>query len=136
MSDDKLTRKISQAEIDRVAIKLFLRIINEWGLTAQQGCMLAGVENPEILNLWDQQIAQNKPLKLAQNTLERLSLVVGIYGGIQEAFTDSAQWRVWIHKPNSRFHDMSALDWILLQGVSGLKDVRNYLEGQNSGAYL
>ncbi|MCG8316452.1 MAG: MbcA/ParS/Xre antitoxin family protein [Pseudomonadales bacterium] len=135
MSERNSINSISDTEINRVAVKLFLRISDEWELTAEQSCLLAGVESAEILEGWNRQVDKNEPVTITPSTLQRLSLIAGIYKSVQGIFSGAEQWRGWVHKPNSQFQGKSALEWMLQGDVAGMTDVRRYLETQYSGAY-
>jgi hypothetical protein len=74
----------------------------------------------------------SKPVRLAQDTLERISYVMGIYKAINILLPQTAQAAAWIRKPNQAqlFAGKSALD-IMLQGrVADLSDVRRYLDSE------
>jgi hypothetical protein len=135
MSERNLIDSVGEPEINRVAAKLFLRIMDEWELTPQQSFRLAGVDSAEILEAWGQQIDNNEPINIAPSTLQRLSLIAGIYKRVQGIFSDTEQWRGWVHKPNRQFQGKSALEWMLQGGIVGMSDLRRYLEDQYSGAY-
>ena len=126
---------VNEPEIHKVAAKLFLRIMNEWGLTVEQGCQLAGLKGIEILEVWNQHVDKDELIKVAPSTLQRLSLIAGVYLRLQRMFSDAEQRNGWIHKPNRQFQGKSALEWMLQGNVAGMTDVRRYLEDQFVGAY-
>lgn len=128
--------QVSEQEMSRVAVKLFFGITEEWKLTDEQRCTLAGLGTRTTLHNWRQKLEANEPIKLSKDTLERLSYLSGIYKGIQLLFADSEQWKLWVRKPNSDFGGMSALDRMLAGRVVDLSDVRRYLDSWRGGHYV
>lgn len=123
-------------EMCRVAVKLFFGITQEWQLTDEQRCILAGLGTRTTLHNWRQKLDANKPIKLSKDTLERLSYLAGIYKAIQLLFSDAEQWQQWVHKPNRDFGGMSALDRMLAGQVVDLSDVRRYLDSWRGEHYV
>ena len=115
------------SELSRVAVKLFFGITEEWSLTDEQRCILAGLGTRTTLHNWRKKLSSGDPIKLSADTLERLSYIAGIYKGLQILFTAPEQWRQWVHKPNRDFGGQSALQRMLAGRVSDLVDVRRYL---------
>lgn len=124
-----LMRSQQREEIDgRVAVKLFLAIAEEWGLSEEQRCILAGLSSRTTLQNWRRRVAEADTVNLSGDTLERLSYVAGIYGGLQRLFSAPEQWRAWVRKPNQDFGGRSALDRMLAGRVVDLADTRRYLD--------
>lgn len=113
----------------RVAVKLFLGITDDWGLSEEQRCTLAGLSSRTTLHNWRNKVAAGDNINLSVDTLERLSYLAGIYKAIQLLFTDPSQWQNWIRKPNRDFGGQSPLDRMLAGRVVDLSDVRRYLDG-------
>lgn len=126
---------INENQMSRVAIKLFFGITAEWNLTDEQRCTLAGLGTRTTLHNWRHKLATGEPIKLARDTLERLSYLAGIYKGTQLLFTDPNQWKNWVRKPNRDFGGRSALDRMLAGRVVDLVDVRRYLDGWRGEPY-
>lgn len=118
-----------------VAVKLFFGITQEWQLTDEQRCILAGLGTRTTLHNWRQKLAANEPIKLSKDTLERLSYLSGIYKAVQLLFSDPQQWQHWIRKPNRDFGGMSALERMLGGNVVDLSDVRRYLDAWRGEHY-
>lgn len=118
----------ARAEMGRVAAKLFLAITDEWGLTDRERCILAGVSSRTTLNTWRRHIDRGELVRLAPDTLERLSYVAGIYKALQVLFASERAWREWVRRPNRDFGGQSALDRMLAGRVVDLADVRRYLD--------
>ena len=127
---------INEAQLSRVAVKLFFGIAEEWSHTDDQRCTLAGLGTRTTLHNWRQKLAAGEPIKLGKDTLERLSYLAGIYKAVQLLFADPQQWKNWIRKPNSDFGGASALERMLAGRVVDLVDVRRYLDGWRGEVYV
>lgn len=127
---------VDDAQMSRVAVKLFFGITEEWSLTDEQRCTLAGLGTRTTLHNWRQKLAAGEPIKLGRDTLERLSYLAGIYKAVQLLFADRAQWQNWVRKPNRDFGGASALQRMLGGRVVDLVDVRRYLDGWRGEVYV
>lgn len=130
-----LQTNIEPGKQGRVAVKLFLGIADEWCLSEEQRCKLAGLSSRTTLFTWRKKVAEQKDIKLSVDTLERLSYLAGIYKALQILFHDPAQWKAWIKKPNKHFGNQSALERMLAGRVTDLSDVRRYLDGWRGDHY-
>ena len=128
MNTPKPQVAVDEREISRVAVKLFFGITDEWGLTDEQRCTLAGLGTSTTLQDWRHKLDANEPIKLPRDTLERLSYLAGIYKGVQLLLSDPGQWKNWVRQPNRDFGGSSALDRMLAGRVVDLVDVRRYLD--------
>lgn len=126
---------VDPTEMNRVAIKLFLGITEEWQLTDEERCVLAGLGTRTTLHNWRQKLEAKEPIKLSKDTLERLSYIAGIYKSLQILFADSSQWKAWVRKPNDGLGGQSALDRMLVGRVVDLVDVRRYLDSWRGEHY-
>ncbi len=127
---------VDHVHMSRVAVKLFLGITDEWSLTDEQRCTLAGLGTRTTLHNWRQKLAVGEPIKLGKDTLERLSYLAGIYKAVQLLFADPTQWKNWVRKPNRDFGGASALERMLGGRVVDLVDVRRYLDGWRGEVYV
>lgn len=114
--------------LGRVAAKLFFAITKEWGLTDAQRVVLAGVNSRTTLYNWKSKVANNEPINLGKDTIDRLSYIAGIYKSLQLLFPEAAQWAQWVNKPNRDFGGNSAMDRMLAGSLVDLADVRRYLD--------
>jgi hypothetical protein len=126
---------VDDLAISRVAVKLFFGITEEWSLTDDERCTLAGLGTRTTLHNWRQRLAGGEAIKLSKDTLERLSYLAGIYKGIQLLFSDPNQWKNWVRKPNNELGGRSALDRMLAGRVVDLVDVRRYVDGWRGENY-
>ena len=77
----------------QTALKLFFGIAEEWRLTNEQCCALLGIKSESTMRSWHKRVQANEDISLSTDTIERLSLIAGIYKGIQKIFDDPDQWR-------------------------------------------
>jgi hypothetical protein len=117
----------SQANKNTVALKAFFGITHKWKLTAEQERKLLGA-TPATFYRWK----KNKEGSLTQDTLERISYVLGIYKALRILLPSEAVANTWIKKPNKAplFGGKSALDKLLVGRVIDLADVRRYLDAE------
>ena len=126
---------IEPGHFNRVALKLFFAIADEWSLTEKQRCTLAGLNSRTTLQTWRQRLEKGESVKLSRDTVERLSYIAGTYKALQTLFTEKSQWKDWVRKPNRDFGGQSALDRMLAGRVVDLADVRRYLDGWRGDQY-
>jgi len=122
----KLALDLAQAGIRGLA-----RIGEPWGLTVdQQRLLLGGLPKTTYYA-----ILKGGVRSVAPDTLERLSLLMGIWGNL-EVLVPNAQGSVaWMKRPHTdlRFGGHSPLAWMLQGTVTSLVDVRRYLEAWRFG---
>lgn len=117
----------TQAGKNAVALKAFFGISHKWGLTSEQERTLLGT-SPATFYRWK----KNKDGSLTQDTLERISYVLGIYKALRILLPSEEAANKWIKKPNKAplFGGKSALDKLLVGRVIDLADVRRYLDAE------
>lgn len=119
---------LNDGDLSRVAVKLLLGIAEEWDLTEEQCCILAGIDAPATLQDWRQELGTSEPvINLPPATLKRLSYLVGIYKGLQVLFADPELRKSWIRKPHRDFGGTSVLDRMLAGKADDLVEVHRYV---------
>lgn len=110
-----------------VALKAFFGITHKWKLTAEQERTLLGTTSATFFR-WK----KNKDGSLTQDTLERVSYILGIYKALRILLPSEDAANKWIKKPNRAplFGGKSALDKLLVGRVIDLADVRRYLDAE------
>ena len=122
-------------ELGRVAAKLFFAITEKsWRLKEHELMTLAGLTSHQTLTSWRRAVDAGEPIDMAPDTLERLSLIAGIRKGI-EMLSPKAQWDEWIRKPNRAFGGQSPLERMLTGRVVDLREVRQYLDTNQSASF-
>ncbi|MGB5810000.1 MAG: MbcA/ParS/Xre antitoxin family protein [Polyangiales bacterium] len=111
--------------IDHDVVKRgFFRIMDAWGVRDGDAQVLLGQPSRTTFYAWK----KGKGGKLAHDTLERVSYVLGIYKALQLLFPNPAQADAWVGKPNDAFGGQSALAHALGGRVVDLAQVRQYLD--------
>jgi len=126
---------LSNAEVrerlSKAAIKAFVKISEKWGLTESQARGLLGGIATSTFHAW-----KNHPdrTKLSQDTLVRISLVIGIYKALQIYF--SGEWADrWVTLGNRGplFAGGAPIDFMIVQGQPGMFEVRRMLDSWRGG---
>ncbi|AUM11253.1 MbcA/ParS/Xre antitoxin family protein [Ketobacter alkanivorans] len=120
--------------ISAAALLNFFGITDEWGLSSKEQMILLG--NPAKSSFYRmKEFADGKsmrPVKLPQDTLERVSYIMGIYKALNILLPNNQRAAEWVKKPNVAplFGGQSALDVMLKGRVTDLSDVRRFLDGE------
>lgn len=110
-----------------IALKAFFGITHKWKLTTEQERTLLGTTQATFYR-WKQQLDGS----LSQDTLERISYILGIYKALRILLPNESIANQWIHKPNTAplFNGHSALEKLMQGRVVDLADVRRYLDAE------
>lgn len=111
------------------ALKAFFRIADAWHLNRVQRAILLGSSTRSV-DRWKAEPAAAEPTR---DQVERLSYVLGIYGGLHSVFGEVALADEWIHRPNLDFGDTPPLAHMLAGNVGDLAFVRNYVDRWGAG---
>jgi hypothetical protein len=107
------------------------RMGDHWGLTVEeQRILLGGLPKTTYYAM-----LKGQAHTVSRDTLERLSLLLGIWANL-EILLPSPQSSVgWMRRPHAdlRFEGHSPLAWMLQGTVTALVDVRRYLEAWRFG---
>ncbi len=122
----------SAPDLDRLsapALLAFFRIAELWGLSDAEEMALLGVTARSTIFEWKK---NTRTAVLPQETLRRISYVVGIYKSLQILFSNEGAADAWVKRPNtaSIFAGRSALDRMMAGNTSDLSAVRQYLDAQ------
>lgn len=113
-------------------LRAFARIAEHWGLSTDEQRRLLGEPPRSTFFAWRKSPAQ---ATLTRDTLERLSLLLGIYKSLQILLPDADAADAWVNKPNSAFGGSSALALMLGGNVSDLLRVRRWLDAARGGGW-
>lgn len=119
----------SDARRVQVALETFFRLMNFWGLTVAQAMTLLGVTSRSTYMSWK----AKAPARLAPDTMERISYLLGIHKALRILFSrDEQSVREWVKVPNSNpvFGGRPALERMLSGRVADLYEVRRFLDAQ------
>lgn len=122
----------SVTEMSAAGLRAFFNIARDWDLSADEQIVLLGSPGRSTFFKWKQ---APQTARLGRDTLERLSLLLGIYKGLQILLPQPAAADTWIRRPNSAppFGGRRALDRMLAGNISDLVAVRQYLDAMRGG---
>jgi len=122
------TRRSDLAAAGGAGLRAFSNIAERWGLSIADQLKLLGIASRSTYFKWRREHAPRLP----QDTLERLSYLLGIYKALQILLPDAGAADAWVRKPNSAspFSGRSALDRMLSGQVADLYVVRQYLDAE------
>ena len=112
------------AEVDRVALKAFFALTDEWQLSRDEAIALLGAPSERTFYRW----RSGKVAGLPKDTLERISVMMGIYKAVHILLPDAERANAYVRRPNSAFDNESALDVMLKGNVENLYQVRRHLD--------
>jgi hypothetical protein len=109
-------------------LRAFANIAEAWGLSVAEQLKLLGIASRSTFFKWRR---ESQP-RLPQDTLERLSYLLGIYKSLQILLPDTHAADAWVRQPNNAapFGGRSALERMLSGQVADLYVVRQYLDAQ------
>ena len=109
-------------------LRAFVNIAEAWGLTVADQLKLLGIASRSTFFKWRREQAPRLP----QDTLERLSYLLGIYKSLQILLPDTKAADAWVRQPNKTplFGGRSALERMLSGQVADLYVVRQYLDAE------
>jgi hypothetical protein len=113
--------RIAKERID--AIAEFFNVVNAWHLKDSEARELIGVSASVF-----RQMKRGKNEMLEQDKLARISLLIGIFKGLNILYSRS-QADAWVHMPNSNlmFDREPPLKYMIKGGVEALARVRQLL---------
>jgi hypothetical protein len=122
----------SLTEMSAAGLRAFFNIARDWDLSADEQIVLLGSPGRSTFFKWKQ---DPPSARLGRDTLERLSLLLGIYKALQILLPQPASADTWIKRPNSAppFGGRRALDRMLAGNISDLVAVRQYLDAMRGG---
>jgi Protein of unknown function (DUF2384) len=113
-------------------LRAFARIAEQWGLTIDEQRRLLGEPPRSTFFAWRK---APQHAVLTRDTLERLSLLLGIYKALQILLPDAEAADAWVKKPNRAFGGSSALALMLGGNVADLLRVRRWLDAARGGGW-
>jgi hypothetical protein len=126
LSNPKVRERLSGS-----GIKAFVKIAGKWGLTESQARGLLGGIASSTFHSWK---SEPQKQKLTQDTLVRISLVIGIYKALHIYFGQELADR-WVTLGNrgSLFAGTAPIEYMIRQGQPGMFQVRRMLDGWRGG---
>jgi hypothetical protein len=126
-----LSKEQTRAELSPAAVDAFLILSGIWRLTAKQSIALLG-EGSE--RTWFRIKAKEWDGVLSQDSLTRVSALVGIYKGLHLLFSDALA-DDWVRRPNteSLFGGQPPLDFMIAEGIPAMIETRGYVDALRGG---
>ena len=125
------TAAVDAKRLSAPALRTYFRIVDLWGLSAAEQMTILGVTARPTFLKW----RRDPNVVLPEDTLERISYILGIHKALQTLLPDERAADSWIRRPNTAdlFGGRSALDRMLSGQVADLFVVRQYLDAQRNG---
>jgi hypothetical protein len=122
----------TSSEMSAAGLRAFFNIARDWNLSADEQIVLLGSPGRSTFFKWK---ASPQTARLGRDTLERLSLLLGIYKALQILLPQPNAADSWVKRPNSAppFGGRRALDRMLAGNISDLVAVRQYLDAMRGG---
>jgi hypothetical protein len=126
-----LTDPAERERLSPNAIKVFLNICRKWALTEQQSRGLLGGIASSTFHAWK---TEPRGKKLDQDVLTRISLVIGIYKGLNIYFGKpwANRW-VTLRNRGPMFAGTAPIDYMVRQGQPGMVQVRRMVDSWRGG---
>jgi hypothetical protein len=120
-----------RARLSASALKAFVAIAAKWGLNETQARGLLGGVASSTFHAWK---TNPRGRRLDQDTLTRISLVIGIYKALNIYFGKPWADR-WVTLANrgALFAGNAPVDYMLRQGQPGMVEVRRMLDAWRGG---
>ncbi|CAB3801695.1 hypothetical protein LMG28614_05465 [Paraburkholderia ultramafica] len=133
--EEPIRRPISEPTLTQMTaagLRAFFNIARDWDLNADEQIVLLGSPGRSTFFKWKQ---APETARLGRDTLERLSLLLGIYKALQILLPQPSAADAWVKRPNSAppFGGRRALDRMLAGNISDLVAVRQYLDAMRGG---
>ncbi len=126
-----LSDAATRARLSRTAVKGFLRIMDKWGIKDPEARqLLGGISSGSYYSL-KKEPAQRT---LDQDTLTRISLLVGIFKALNILYSKSLA-DAWVTLPNRNpmFRGASPVAYMVQRGQPGMVSVRQLLDARRGG---
>ncbi|HZZ11344.1 MAG TPA: MbcA/ParS/Xre antitoxin family protein [Paraburkholderia sp.] len=122
----------SLTEMSAAGLRAFFKITKAWDLSAEEQIVLLGSPGRSTYFKWK---SEPETARVGRDTLERLSLLLGIYKALQILLPQPSAADTWVKRPNSAppFGGRRALDRMLAGNISDLVAVRQYLDAMRGG---
>ena len=126
-----LTDATERERLSPSAIRAFINICEKWGLTETQTRALLGGIASSTFHAWK---TDPEAQKLSQDTLVRISLVIGIYKALHIYFSQAWADR-WIRLANRGpvFAGRAPIEFMVRHGQPGMLEVRRMLDAWRGG---
>ena len=130
-----LSEPATRLRLTPSALDGMVRLAELWRLSAEETCLLLGdMSERSWFRLKKQDGRTDRTLRLSQDMLTRISVLVGIFKGLRLLFSEPLA-DDWIRLPNRGplFGGRSPLVVAIERGIPGLLDIRNHVDALRGG---
>ncbi len=126
-----LSRAASRARLTPAAIESIVRLAEIWQLTNRDICRLLGDVSERT---WFRMKKGGAARALSQDTLTRISLLVGLFKGLRQLFSEPLA-DDWVCLPNTGilFGGRRPLDVMIEVGIQAMVEVRRHVYALRGG---
>jgi hypothetical protein len=126
-----LSKEEIRADLTPAAIDAFLTLSDIWRLSTKQAVALLG-EGSE--RTWFRIKAREWEGILSQDSLTRVSALVGIYKGLHLLFSERLADE-WVRRPNTEplFRGTAPIDVMIADGIPAMIQTRGYIDALRGG---
>lgn len=121
---DRSLDSFEPARVSAVAVEAFFNLAREWELERDERIVLLGGPSVRTYYRW----RSGQVVTLPRDTLERISVLLGIYKALHILFPTADRATAWLRRPNKALGGESALEVMLKGRVDHLYRVRRYLD--------
>jgi uncharacterized protein (DUF2384 family) len=114
------------SEKNRVGLLLFNKVMTEWSQSVQSQMKLLDVSDTDKFS----ELISGSSSDISQDSLDRISYMMKIYKYLHTIFVIESQANNWVNKANKRFDNLTASEYMILNGRKGIKEVCDHLYAQ------
>ena len=129
-----LSEPATRLRLTPAAIEGMIRLAELWRLSTEETCLLLGDMSERSWFRLKKQGRVDRTLRLSQDMLTRISVMVGIFKGLRLLFSEPLA-DDWIRLPNrgALFGGRSPLAVAIERGIPGLLEIRNHVDALRGG---
>ncbi|GAC27869.1 antitoxin Xre/MbcA/ParS toxin-binding domain-containing protein [Brumicola pallidula] len=113
----------ANTDTSRVGLNLFFYIMNAWAQPQVAQMKLLGITDLDTF----EKLANNELTDISEESLVRISYLMKIHKYLRTIFSQEEQADGWVNRANTEFNDLTASEYIQLNGTEGLEKVCKYL---------
>ena len=129
-----LSEPATRLRLTPAAVDGMIRLAELWRLSTEETCLLLGDMSERSWFRLKKQGRVDRTLRLSQDMLTRISVLVGIFKGLRLLFSEPLA-DDWIRLPNrgALFGGRSPLAVAIERGIPGLLEIRNHVDALRGG---
>ncbi|MBF0324191.1 MAG: DUF2384 domain-containing protein [Alphaproteobacteria bacterium] len=126
-----------RAALSGPGLRAFLAIAEQWRLSEADRLCVLGRPSRSAFHNWAAKVRQGEAISLSQDTLLRISAILGIHKGLTILFNRQFKGVEWLRSPNKAvvFGGQAPMDLVLSGSQDGLMLVRRYLDSWRGGLF-